>query len=274
MQCDTEDVTHLEEAFSKPSDGEQVSVDRDLFHLLALQVVDPLEFKEVKMLAVEILAKLPPPSVTPFVFAQLLTFLREEAPMLAATSFTESLYEPALQSLQLPGYCGIITAKLMVYYLNRVINEDLGVFKDKSQVPFIVAVLLQVLSIPSNGMIGGDKSERNLLADLQMGCMDCVALLILRKLGDPTVEASKKTQTTGSLLDVLMDWIIFDNVVSQIDDDEEVPKKSSELTFAVEMMLLSLVSNAPQHNGDLSLPLQVRICGCNILLRYAHARYE
>lgn len=239
-------------------------MDRDLFHLLALQVVDPLEFKEIKMLAVEILAKLPPSSVMPFVIAQLLAFLREEAPMLTATPFTESLYESALQSLKIPSSCGIITTKLMVYYLNRVINEDLEVFKDKSQVPFIMAILLQVLSIPftSTNAVGGEKHERNLLADLQMGCIDCIALLILRNLGDPTV------QTSGSLLDVLMDWIIFDNVVNQTNGDDEEPKKPSELMFAVEMMLLSLVSSAPQQNSDLSLPLQVRICGCNILLRY------
>ncbi|TYZ56986.1 hypothetical protein PybrP1_006700 [[Pythium] brassicae (nom. inval.)] len=266
--CAREDLRHLEDvttSTSAPAADSCENSARGLFHALALQVLDPLEFKEVKMLAVEILAKMPPASVLPFVFSQLLAFLREEAPTIASTRATESLYNPVLDGLAShPARCGIVTAKLMVYYLNRVINEDPQVFKDIAQVPFIIAILLQVLSIPGSSEFSSASApaggrETNLLADLQLGCMDCVALLVLRDLEVGSLA------TTSGLLDVVLDWTLSGNLVAGPADENREPSK---LAFSVEMMVLSLVSSAELEGGSsgLALPLQVRICGCNILL--------
>lgn len=272
-QCETEDFQHLEDfATSAPAVDSSRSDARELFHALALQVLDPLEFKEVKMLAVEILAKMPPVSVLPFVFSQLLAFLREEAPMIALTHAIESLYGPILDGLaRHPARCGIVTAKLMVYYLNRVINEDPHMFRDITQVPFILALLLQMLSIPgSDGFSSAStpvgSRETNLLMDLQLGCMDCVALLVLRDLEDDTAHPNGALSTTSGLLDVVLDWALSDNLVAGTVDKDCEP---SPLAFSVEMMVLSLVSSAELGNrsSSLALPLQVRICGCNVLLR-------
>lgn len=253
---------------------------RDVFHALARHVLDPLEFKEVKMLAVEILTKLPVRSVAPFVFTQLLGLVREESAMLAASSATEALYAPVLDGLTtLPDTCGIVVAKLMVYYLNRTINENAEVAHDVTLVPFIVTVLLQVLSIPCDAInTGGARSQpQNLLADLQMGCMDSIALLILRDLSAQQRRQSKVAER--SLLDLLLDWIVrgdastasnlMDNT-SDSDGGDGDARELSELAFAVEMMVLALVSSAShtKSSSGLRLPLQVRICCCNILLRY------
>lgn len=268
-QCEIEDLRHLEDfaANARPAAISNETSVQEFFHLLALQLLDPLEFKEVKMLAIEILSKMPPASVMPFVFSQLLAFLREEAPMIASTPAMESLYSPILNGLMThPEACGIVTAKLMVYYLNRVINEDPQMFKDIAQVPFILVILLQILSIPSvDGASGsGDRGrETNVLADLQVGCMDCVALLVLRDLGEGSAHLG--SLSAASLLDVVLDWVASDNLAVGCADEDREP---SELAFAVEMMVLSLVSTAGLQNaGRFTLPLQVRMCGCNILLR-------
>lgn len=248
---------HHAQEIVEGSSGPNHETGRDLFHILALQMLDPLEFKEVKMLAVEILAKFPPRLVLPFVFSQLLAFLREEAPMIAATTFTESLYEPALKGMQIPEGCGIITAKLMIYYLNRVLNEDPEVFSDTSLVPVIMSILLQTLSIPCLGETTG--AERSLLADLQMGCMDCVALLLLRNM----VPAASALHRGPSLMDLLLDWITFDDLSNGASSGA---RSSENLASSTQMRIHLLVSSSSE-GRESSLPLQVRICGCNILLR-------
>ncbi|KAE9299031.1 hypothetical protein PF008_g23353 [Phytophthora fragariae] len=83
LLCGREDLNHLNEYIDRrqhfdDSDSQSTdSTDKILHHILARSVVDPLEFKEVKMLATEVLAKFPPHTVLPFVFAHLLAFLQE-----------------------------------------------------------------------------------------------------------------------------------------------------------------------------------------------------
>ncbi|KAF1332158.1 hypothetical protein FI667_g3786, partial [Globisporangium splendens] len=260
LHCEVEDLQHVQEIVQDSRGTASRNPGYDLFHLLVLQVLDPLEFKEVKMLAVEILAKFAPARVAPFVFSQLLAFLREEAPLISATTFTESLYEPALKGMEIPGFCGITAAKLMMYYLNRVINEDLEVYADPNLVPVVVSIILQILSIPCVGETTG--AERSLLADLQMGCMDCIALLTLRNMAKTA--QTKQGKRGSSLMDLLLDWITFNDLTS---DASSGAGSSDELVRAVHMRALLLVSSSFEGRQS-SLPPQVRICCCNIMLRF------
>ncbi|GMF60695.1 unnamed protein product [Phytophthora fragariaefolia] len=170
-----------------------------LFHILARSVVDPLEFKEVKMLATESLAKFPPPVVLPFVFAYLLAFLREAG--LCGDRSSSFIAD----SKTVPDSCGLVTAKLMVYYLNRVFLEDGNAYKNGDITAKALAVLIPIMGLPC----GQDSNlDVSLLADLQRGCIDCVALITLRL---AALEEKPKVLTgdasASSIVSLLLTWI-------------------------------------------------------------------
>jgi hypothetical protein len=95
-----------------------------LVDLLLEQIVDPLEFKEVKMMAVEILAKVPIEKVLPLVLRQLQVFLKEHEPAQPLLCLSTHI-PPILMGINARApECGFVTAKLLVYYLNRIATES------------------------------------------------------------------------------------------------------------------------------------------------------
>lgn len=236
---------HLDDRESQTAD----STCKILCHILALSVVDPLEFKEVKMLATEALAKLPPPKVVPFVFAHLLAFLRE------ADIYRKDSTSLIVSAESIPEGCGLVTAKLMVYYLNRVFAEDDHAYKDQEITMKNLVVLVQIMGIPCTqdpGLAG----NTSLLADLQRGCIDCVGLILARLDTDdkPLKVAKTPTASASSLVNLLLTWIF---------EAKRMEKTAENYEPRVQELLQSLWSEA-QHD---ELPLQVRICCCNVLLR-------
>ncbi|KAF1777198.1 hypothetical protein GQ600_27717 [Phytophthora cactorum] len=165
-----------------------------LFHCLARSVVDPLEFKEVKMLATECLSKFPPPLVLPFVFAYVVAFLRE------ATLQGEQCSSLVVEEDSVPDSCGLVTAKLMVYYLNRIFSEDEHAYKDCDISSKALVLLVQVLAI---------ESDDALVTDLQRGCIDCIALILSRLAANDSGQEAKKvpTASASSLMNMLITWI-------------------------------------------------------------------
>ncbi|KAH7479470.1 uncharacterized protein KRP23_6261 [Phytophthora ramorum] len=258
LACGREDLDHLNEyidhqryndpATAPESDGD-VTNER-LFHILAFSVVDPLEFKEVKMLATEGLAKFPPPLVLPFAFAYLIAFLRE------ATPHHEQNSSLIVSEEIVPDVCGLVTAKLMVYYLNRVFSEDMynGDITSKALV-----VLVKILGIPC-APGSSFAMDESLLIDLQRGCIDCIASILTRLTEDECEQDSTKLPTAdgSSLLNLLVVWI-FGGTKDEphvTDDDHKT------LGSRVQTLFVSVWSEI--RHGD--LPLQLRVCCCNVLL--------
>ncbi|KAL4124940.1 hypothetical protein PRIC2_008533 [Phytophthora ramorum] len=258
LACGREDLDHLNEyidhqryndpATAPESDGD-VTNER-LFHILACSVVDPLEFKEVKMLATEGLAKFPPTLVLPFAFAYLIAFLRE------ATPHHEQNSSLIVSEEIVPDVCGLVTAKLMVYYLNRVFSEDMynGDITSKALV-----VLVKILGIPC-APGSSFAMDESLLIDLQRGCIDCIASILTRLTEDECEQDSTKLPTAdgSSLLNLLVVWI-FGGTKDEphvTDDDHKT------LGSRVQTLFVSVWSEI--RHGD--LPLQLRVCCCNVLL--------
>lgn len=222
-----------------------------LFHLLLSSVADPLEFKEVKLIVVEILAKFPPRRVLPFVFGYIVAFLQEES---VAHFSPESLIKIVAMrtspDIPVPSSCGLVTAKLMVYYLNRMFAEDLEAYKDEEILPRAFALLIRILSIPS---IVGDQSR---LADLQMGSIDCSALVLARIISENSTSSERIP-----LLQLLLDWIGDSSVMINYGSPEDVRMLQDQIVPLLDQ------TTAVKVDGTLCFPLQVRICCCNVLLR-------
>lgn len=258
-------MNHLNEYIDRQlqlnlSDSESFSHDKvgitskTLFHILARSVVDPLEFKEVKMVATECLSKFPPPRVLPFVLAYLVAFLRE------ATPHDQRGSSLVVDEESIPNSCGLVTAKLMVYYLNRVFSEDAHAYRDGEMTSKVLVVLVQILGIPcvQNSRLAPDES---LLTDLQRGCIDCIALVLVRLTANDGGQGSTKvpTASASSLVDLLMAWIFG----TKNGKDSITDRDTKTLYSRAQELLEDMWSEAQNHE----LLLQVRICCCNILLR-------
>ncbi|GMF10544.1 unnamed protein product [Phytophthora lilii] len=265
LLCGCEDLDHLNDYIALQqelhldnsettlgiSEDDTENTSKNLFHALACSIVDPLEFKEVKMLATEALAKFPLPIVLPFVFAYLICFVREMNP------HGERSTSSIVNDENIPDSCGLVTAKLMVYYLNRVFSEDDRAYKDGDISSRALVVLIQILGIQS----GEDSTDASLLTDLQRGCIDCIAILLLKLAAEDIAQDRSKswTTSTSSLVNLLLSWIFG------TESDEKLRKLHypEELYFRVQTLLESEWSEAQYRE----LPLQVRICCCNILVR-------
>lgn len=238
----------------------------DLFHVTALQVLSPLEFKEVKMLSVEILGKLPVRRVIPFVLSHLIAFAHCTAPEVVAQakqlSFSgESetiMPQKSLLDVIIPRRSsGVVAAKLLVYYLNRALSEGLLVCdgeEDSQVMSTALSVLCVILLLPS----GNDGPNVSPLADLQLGCIDWMAqLLTLSTASVPTIIS---VQDCERLIDQLAEWLRTGKPMIN-----QSPPVSSSSTLAASACtkMMKLVSQPP----DDQLALQFRICCCNVLLR-------
>uniref|UniRef100_A0AAV1V2S7 Uncharacterized protein n=1 Tax=Peronospora matthiolae TaxID=2874970 RepID=A0AAV1V2S7_9STRA len=263
LPCGREDLHHLnaciEDELKTASNESEVScvdqesfISKTLFHVLARSMVDPLEFKEVKMVATECLSKFPPPRVLPFVLAYLVAFLREEIVCDAGFS------SPVVAEESIPDSCGLVTAKLMVFYLNRVFSEDSNAFRDDDVVSKALVVLVHVLEIPCT-QISKTGSASPPSTDIQRGCIDCIALILLRLSGIDDGQRSKGVPTinASSLVDLLMEWA-FDKAARK----DVVHHDADTFTSRVQEMLCSMRRGGYPHR----LSLQARICICNVFL--------
>ncbi|CAI5721312.1 unnamed protein product [Peronospora farinosa] len=238
LPCGRKDLDHLNEyikcqlqfalpdseAASKSSMGSTIQT---LFHILGRSVVDPLEFKEVKMVATECLSKFPSPWVLPFVLSYLVAFLREATPH---GEYGSSLI---VEEESVPNSCGLVTAKLMVYYLNRAFSEDDHAYKDEETVSKALVVLIQLMEVRS-------------VQDPRLSANDSGP----SGTKVPIVSAS-------SLMDLLMGWI-FDKVGT----NSNIDRSTDPLISRVRELLDDRWSGSCHHK----LSSQVRICFCNILL--------
>ncbi|KAG2766751.1 hypothetical protein Pcac1_g21848 [Phytophthora cactorum] len=256
LSCGCVDLDHLNEYIDRQlqvddSDSEAISevkmgvTSEVLFHCLARSVVDPLEFKEVKMLATECLSKFPPPLVLPFVFAYVVAFLRE------ATLQGEQCSSLVVEEDSVPDSCGLVTAKLMVYYLNRIFSEDEHAYKDCDISSKALVLLVQVLAI---------ESDDALVTDLQRGCIDCIALILSRLAANDSGQEAKKvpTASASSLMNMLITWIFG----IQNGEDCIITQDVDGIDSRVQRLFERMWSEARYDQ----LPLQVRICCCNVLL--------
>ncbi|KAL3666540.1 hypothetical protein V7S43_008171 [Phytophthora oleae] len=257
--CGREDLNHLNSyidcqqqlycSSSEASSEVEVGTTSEIFlHLLTRSVVDPLEFKEVKMLATECLAKFAPVLVLPLVFGYLVAFLREAIPHDKRDS------SRIVEDDNVPDSCGLVTAKLMVYYLNRVFSEDDHAYKDCSITSKVLVLLVQVLGIPSV-----QDFEEALLTDLQRGCIDCIAMILTRLAASNTRhDNTKEAGDATSLMNLLMTWIF--GTKSERGNTKE--RDAGSIDSRVQELLEGMWSGARYDQ----LPLQVRVCCCNILL--------
>ncbi|KAG7402127.1 hypothetical protein PHYBOEH_005690 [Phytophthora boehmeriae] len=274
LLCGLEDLDHLEKYVHLQQHGskersesslrdEMATSAKQLFHVLARSVVDPLEFKEVKMLATESLAKFPPQLVLPFVLAHLLAFLREMMPL--ANGEEQKRTTLIVTKGTIPASCGLVTAKLMVYYLNRVFAEDMNAFKDTGVTAPAIVMLLQILKIPC-AQGSESKAEESLLIDLQRGCIDGIAEIMLRLAEGGLVQDGNKVlrARASSLMNLVLNWIFCDPTPG-IDDDKGTDKQchgEEDLVTCMQHLLES-------ESGDTwssKLPMQIRICCCNVIL--------
>jgi hypothetical protein len=251
---DSQQLVNISDAKKNALQNKAGMPDQVLFHVLARSMVDPLEFKEVKMLATECVAKFPPPLVTPFVLAYLVAFVRETSPN------QEQRCSIIVDERSVPDSCGLVTAKLMVYYLNRVFSEDAFAYLDEDFISKALVVLVQILGLP----IAPDGGEA-LLTDLQRGCIDCFALTLSRlAAGDASQdEAKTSTAKASSLVNLLLSWIFGAKSGESISGDHSAETLGRRL-----QNLLDKAWGGARHH---ELPLQVRICCCNVLLRYLSA---
>ncbi|ETK88464.1 hypothetical protein L915_07274 [Phytophthora nicotianae] len=256
LSCGREDLDHLNEYIDHQLQVDDSDLNTKfevkacatgevLFHILARSVVDPLEFKEVKMLATESLSKFPPPLVMPFVLAHVVAFLRE------ATPHGEQDCSCIVEDDSVPDSCGLVTAKLMVYYLNRVFSEDEHAYKDCDISSKAIAVLVQILALPA---------DDSLVADLQRGCIDCISLILSRLAANDSGQETKKMPSAASLMNLLIAWIFG---IQNGDNGENSKTRDTDgIDSRVQRLLDSMWSEARYDQ----LPLQVRICCCNVLL--------
>lgn len=205
------------------------------------------------MVATECLSKFPPPWVLPFIFAYLIAFLRE------ATSHGEYGSSRIVEEESVPNSCGMVTAKLMVYCLNRVFSEDDHAYKDEETVSKALVVLIQIMEIPCVQDLRLT-SDTSALTDLQRGCIDCVALILVRLSANDSGSSGTKVPIVyaSSLMDLLLGWI-FDKAGK----DSIIDRSAGSLISRVQELLDDKWSGSCHHK----LPSQVRICFCNILLR-------
>ncbi|CAI5739297.1 unnamed protein product [Hyaloperonospora brassicae] len=263
LPCGREDLDHLNERLEhqlkrSSNDPEMLCVDQEgsirttLFCVLARSIVDPLEFKEVKMVATECLAKFPPPQVLPFVLAYLVVFLREEA------SCGDSCAPSVVAAENVPDSCGLVTAKLMVYYLNRVFSEDDHANKDEDIVSKALVVLVRILGIPCT-QLSMSVSDSPPATDIQRGCIDCIALILVGLSACDSGRRSEKgpTMNAPSLISLLMEWT-FDRA-----GREDVVDRDAD-TFTSRMQ--ELMYNKRRGGSQHKLSPQARVCLCNVFL--------
>ncbi|CAH0477116.1 unnamed protein product [Peronospora belbahrii] len=238
LLCGREDLDHLDEYVNcqleldsidseATSKGSMGSTIKTLFHIIGRSVVDPLEFKEVKMVATECLSKFSPPRVLPFVFAYLAAFLRE------ATPHGKYGSSYIVEEDSIPSMCGLVTAKLMVYYLNRVFSEYDYAYKDEETVLKALVVLVQIMEVPcvQDSRLSSDDSGQ-------------------RSTNVPVLSAS-------SLMTLLMGWIF-----GKVGKGSVIDCDTDPFISRVQELLDNRWSGRCHHK----LPSQVRICCCNVLL--------
>lgn len=222
-----------------------------LFQLLLSSVTDPLEFKEVKLVVVEILAKFPPERVLPFIFGYIVAFLEEESDTnISPESLTSIVATRISTEILVPSSCGVVTAKLMIYYLNRMFAEDSEAYKNEEIVSRVFALLIRILSIPSTA---GDQSR---LADLQMGSIDCSALVLARIISESSTSSERIP-----LLQLVLHWIGDSSVIATYESHKDVRMLQDQIAPLLDQ------TTAANEGGTHYFPLQVRICICNVLLR-------
>uniref|UniRef100_M4BT27 Uncharacterized protein n=1 Tax=Hyaloperonospora arabidopsidis (strain Emoy2) TaxID=559515 RepID=M4BT27_HYAAE len=204
------------------------------------------------MVATECLSKFPPPQVLPFVLAYLVAFLREEIVC------DDGCGSPVVAVESIPDSCGLVTAKLMVFYLNRVFSEDSNAFRDDDVVSKALAVLVRVLEIPCT-QISKPGSASPPSTDIQRGCIDCIALILLRLSGIDDGQRSKGVPTinVSSLVNLLMEWA-FDKAARE----DVVDHDADTFTSRVQEMLCNMRRGGYPHQ----LSLQAQICICNVFL--------
>ncbi|TDH70747.1 uncharacterized protein CCR75_005151 [Bremia lactucae] len=250
VPCERKDLRHCNKLLHRhlhlnENGQEAVTTSELLFHLLAQSMVNPLEFKEVKMLATECLSSFPPPLVLPFVQAYLVAFLREiVGPESQDSSFI-------VQEDSIPSSCGLVTAKLMVYCLNRMFAEDTDVSKDFDSSARSIAILVQILAVP----------VEDEFLDLQRGCVDCMALIIFKFAADACkvgkLEASQANDFTLMLL--LISWIFG----PQNGEHVNIRSGGEVIGLKVHALLENIWNDARLDR----LPHHARICYCNVLVR-------
>ncbi|TMW68678.1 hypothetical protein Poli38472_006146 [Pythium oligandrum] len=155
------------------------------------QALDPLEFKEVKMISIEVLGQFSPLGIVNDVLAVLQLFLYEQGVVINEQEAISCQLESS------PSTCGFVTAKLMMYYLNRIVSDpdttakSLGIATTN-----VVGVLFHVLSIPCDPT-EPFSSQRSPLVDLQTGAIECIALLVVSEL------KTKEMPVVDSLLRII-----------------------------------------------------------------------
>ncbi|KAJ0409003.1 hypothetical protein ATCC90586_005187 [Pythium insidiosum] len=151
---------------------------QELITELWRETVDPLEFKEIKMLSVELLAKCSSHSIHMTVLAQLEVFLEDHV----LTDAPQIPRRRPNETLRIVTPCGFVTAKLMVYYLNRVFAVMHTKQADDDVVAHSCETLLHVLRIPCIDDSVAFSPQRSPLMDLQLGAIECLALLLVQEL--------------------------------------------------------------------------------------------
>jgi hypothetical protein len=183
--------------FNDTSDKRKCQLDY-LFNLLLVRIRDPLEYKEVKMVSVEILEKLDVSVVLPVVLAELFAYIRTHGALddkeLSSFNLT-SLLERA----HIEPDCDFVTAKLMVYYLNRVSNQIASISYEL--IIWLSWTLLRLWHIPcasktSNGEISP-------LADIQMGAIQCASEIVVISLNENTATIQ------NDMLQMILDSILL-----------------------------------------------------------------
>jgi hypothetical protein len=232
----------------------------DLVHALWNQVVDPLEYKEVKMLSVELLTKLPLHEIVPRVLEQLTAFASSQG---TPASVVKALTEDSIHSTDSGGF---VTAKLLVYYLNLIFTDDSTDAQGLILMDRTLSVLLTVLSMPCapNETFSAEKSP---LVDLQMGTIECLSLLVTKSI-------KHKRRSGGPAELRLVEDAIVQLILSGLSIDTADPFPTvTEVEVGQDGRLPLFQSwKAVVHDtcGELHDRLsvtQVRICCCNVLLR-------
>lgn len=252
IPCGRKDLDHLNEYIDRQlklnrchSEAISGTTSEILFHILARSIVDPLEFKEVKVLATECLSAFPYSLVLPFVLAYIVAFLQEAIP--------HGIHDSSLivQGHSVPNSCGLVTVKLMVYYLNRVFSEDDELYADCDVSSKAIALFVQILAISSDDL---------LLIDLQRGCIDCMALILSRLAASNCQDLQKESSpaSASAFMDLLISWIFGKQIGCLKATDADT------INARVTTLLEKMWSEARRDQ----LPLQVRIHCCDVLVRW------
>ncbi|KAL7693337.1 hypothetical protein Plhal304r1_c004g0016081 [Plasmopara halstedii] len=251
ISCGREDLDHLNKYVEHhlQLDGRKLeamsgNTTKVLFHILARSIVDPLEFKEVKMLAIECLSTLPFSLVLPFVLSYVVAFLREIMPYYVQDN---SLI---VQEDSVPMSCGLVTAKLMVYYLNRVFSGGEVIYANCEATLRAIALFIQILAIPFDDLP---------LTDLKRGSIECMALILssLAARSNGPHDSDACSGCASALLNLFVMWIFGHQ------SREEGLKISA--ANAINLRVINLLGKMWSDARRDQLPIQARVWCCDVL---------